>query len=60
MTPFFANKSCDPFTAPDDQCVIGAYVQYSVNVTLPAHVSKTLAFVKKHNIRFVVRNTGHE
>ncbi|KIJ49487.1 hypothetical protein M422DRAFT_160609 [Sphaerobolus stellatus SS14] len=60
MAPFFANRSCDPFTAPDDQCVIGSYVQYSVNVSVPAHVSNTLAFAKKHNIRFVVRNTGHD
>lgn len=26
MAPFFANASCDPFTAPDEQCVVGAYV----------------------------------
>lgn len=60
MAPVFLNKSCDPFTAPDDQCITGAYVQYSVNVTTPDHVIKTLAFAKKHNIRFVVKNTGHE
>ncbi|KAJ7776003.1 hypothetical protein DFH07DRAFT_73735 [Mycena maculata] len=60
MTPFFANLSCDPFTAPDDPCVIGTYVQYAVNVSRPAHIYKTLDFVKKHNIRFVLRNTGHD
>jgi hypothetical protein len=60
MTPYFANLSCDPFTKPDDQCVLGTYVQYAVNVSRPFHIHKTLDFVKKHNIRFVVRNTGHE
>ncbi|THU81964.1 FAD-binding domain-containing protein [Dendrothele bispora CBS 962.96] len=60
MTPFFANESCDPFTAPDAQCIIGSYVQYAVNVSTKVHVIKTLDFAKKHNIRFVVRNTGHD
>ncbi|KAF7343032.1 FAD binding domain protein [Mycena venus] len=60
MTPFFANLSCDPFTRPDDPCVLGTYVQYAVNVSRPVHIYKTLDFVKKHNIRFVVRNTGHD
>ncbi|KAJ7239892.1 hypothetical protein C8J57DRAFT_1372268 [Mycena rebaudengoi] len=60
MTPFFANLSCGPFTAPGDQCIIGTYVQYAVNVSLPVHIYKTLDFIHKHNIRFVVRNTGHD
>lgn len=60
MTPFFANLSCDPFTPPDDQCILGTYVQYAVNVSAPEHIYKTLDFVKTHNIRFVVRNTGHD
>ncbi|KAL4257798.1 oxygen-dependent FAD-linked oxidoreductase family protein [Pleurotus pulmonarius] len=56
----WANQSCDPFSGPDSQCVIGTYVQYAVNVSTPAHVISTLKFAKKHNIRFVVRNTGHD
>lgn len=60
MAPVFLNKSCDPFTSPDDQCIIGSYVQYSVDVATPDHVAKTLAFAKQNNIRFVVKNTGHE
>ncbi|KAJ7098272.1 FAD binding domain protein [Mycena epipterygia] len=60
MTPFFANLSCDPFTDPDEKCVLGTYVQYAVNVSSPVQIYKTLDFVKKHNIRFVVRNTGHD
>jgi hypothetical protein len=60
MAPVFLNKSCDPFTPADDQCIIGAYVLYSVDVASPDHVIKTLAFAKEHNIRFVVKNTGHE
>lgn len=60
MDFIFANKSCDPFTAKTDQCIVGTYVQYAVNVSKVEHVFKTIEFVKQHNIRFVVRNTGHE
>ncbi|KAJ6537416.1 FAD binding domain protein [Mycena vulgaris] len=60
MAPFFANLSCDPFTPPDAPCVFGTYVQYAVNVSAPEQIYKTLDFVKKHNIRFVLRNTGHD
>ena len=60
MAPYFANASCDPFTARSAQCVIGTYVQYSVNATGPDDYRHTLAFTKRHNIRLVIRNTGHD
>ncbi|KAG7094810.1 hypothetical protein E1B28_005623 [Marasmius oreades] len=60
MDPIFLNKSCDPFDPRDTPCRIGAYVQYAVNVSSTEHVIKTIQFVKKHNIRFVVKNTGHD
>ncbi|KIJ39319.1 hypothetical protein M422DRAFT_175378 [Sphaerobolus stellatus SS14] len=60
MTPLFANESCDPFTASNAQCVIGTYVQYAVNVSEVDDIRKTLNFSRTHNIRFVVRNTGHD
>lgn len=60
MDAVFLNKSCDPFTPRESQCYVGSYVQYTVNVSEPIHVMKTVEFSKKHNIRFVVKNTGHE
>ncbi|KAK7044113.1 hypothetical protein VNI00_007830 [Paramarasmius palmivorus] len=60
MDPIFLNKSCDPFDSRDTPCRIGAYVQYAVNVSKPEHVVKTVQFVKDHNIRLVVKNTGHD
>ncbi|KAK2745697.1 hypothetical protein FQN57_003594 [Myotisia sp. PD_48] len=59
MAPFFANQSCDPFLK-DGQCVIGSYVQYAVAASSACDVKKTVAFAKSHNIRLVVRNTGHD
>ena len=60
MMPFFANMSCDPFTAPGDQCVLGTHVQYAVNATTADDYQKTLNFAHQKNIRLVIRNTGHD
>ncbi|KAG7094814.1 hypothetical protein E1B28_005627 [Marasmius oreades] len=60
MDPIFLNKTCDPFDPGNTPCRIGAYVQYAVNVSSPDHIIQTIQFVKKHNIRFVVKNTGHD
>ncbi|XXG95857.1 hypothetical protein Hte_002128 [Hypoxylon texense] len=60
MAPWFANASCDPWTAPDAQCVVGAYVQYAVRAAGVADYQATLAFAAARNIRLVIRNTGHD
>lgn len=60
MAPFFANCSCDPFTARDSQCILGTYVQYAVDVASADHVTKALDFAQRNNIRVVIRNTGHD
>lgn len=60
MAPFFTNGSCDPFHPVSKPCTLDNYVRYAVNVSEPKHVSKSLQFATKHNIRTVVRNTGHD
>ncbi|KAL4862388.1 hypothetical protein BDV12DRAFT_207283 [Aspergillus spectabilis] len=60
MAPFFANGSCDPFHPVDKPCTLDNYIVYAVNVSKPNHVSKAIQFATKYNIRFVVRNTGHD
>ncbi|KAI1170396.1 FAD binding domain protein [Nemania sp. FL0916] len=60
MASIFANMSCDPFTARDAPCEIGSYVQYAVNASGAADYIKTITFAKEHNIRLVIRNTGHD
>lgn len=60
MAPFFANQSCDPYLPKDAQCVLGTYVQFAVNASDATDYQKTIAFTKKHNIRLVIRNTGHD
>ncbi|PBK79957.1 FAD binding domain protein [Armillaria gallica] len=59
MSAPFSNRSCDPFLTHLG-CSTGDYVEYTVNVSSPAHVQRAVAFASTHNIRFVVRNSGHD
>ncbi|KAJ5090122.1 FAD-linked oxidoreductase sor8 [Penicillium argentinense] len=59
MASWFANFSCDPFL-PHRSCEIGSLQPYAVNVSGPEDVQATLRFTRKHNIRLVIRNTGHD
>lgn len=60
MAPLFANQSCEAFQPRSSPCTLGNYVKYAVDAEGPEDVAATLAFARKHNIRFVVRNTGHD
>ncbi|KAL2069926.1 hypothetical protein VTL71DRAFT_14605 [Oculimacula yallundae] len=41
-------------------CIIGSLPVYAVNASSPEDVSQAVNFARAHNIRFVVRNTGHD
>ncbi|KAI1089204.1 FAD-binding domain-containing protein [Rostrohypoxylon terebratum] len=56
----FTNDSCNPFTDPDLPCTLGYHVAYTVNATEIEDFQAALQFVKRHNIRLVIRNTGHD
>ncbi|KAH8653558.1 hypothetical protein BX600DRAFT_385991 [Xylariales sp. PMI_506] len=60
MQPFFANNSCDPFQPVATPCKLGNYVRYTVNATSVADIQAAVNFAKEKNIRFVIRNTGHD
>jgi hypothetical protein len=63
MAPFFANQSCDPFQPEARPCSLGNYVHYAVNLSTfnaASEVAAAVRFAHEHNIRFVIRNTGHE
>ncbi|KAH7393290.1 hypothetical protein BKA64DRAFT_625385 [Cadophora sp. MPI-SDFR-AT-0126] len=60
MAPFFANRSCDPFTPVSRPCLLGNYISYAVNVSCPGDVIAAVKFAKQNSIRLVVRNTGHD
>ncbi|CDM37360.1 CAZyme family AA7 [Penicillium roqueforti] len=60
MQMFFANQSCDPYTSKNKPCRLGNYVNYAVNVSSSAQVIAAVNFARDNNIRFVIRNTGHD
>ncbi|QSZ36175.1 hypothetical protein DSL72_007300 [Monilinia vaccinii-corymbosi] len=63
LTPYFAilgNQSCNPYSPQSSPCFMGNYVSYAVNVSKSEDVIAAIKFAKTHNIRFVIRNTGHD
>lgn len=63
IAPYFAilgNQSCDPYSHESSPCRLGNLVNYAVNVSKSEHVIAAIQFAKSHNIRFVIRNTGHD
>jgi hypothetical protein len=60
MAPFFANQSCDPFTDQAKPCTLGNYVVYAVEAHSAGDIKAAIKFATKNNIRFVIRNTGHD
>ena len=59
MSPYFQNRSCDPFYT-NGECRLGNYVSYSIEVAGVHDIKKGIEFCKKHNVRFVIKNTGHD
>lgn len=51
MAAFFANESCDPFTAANARCTVGAYISYAVNA------SNALDYQKNHSFRSGQKHT---
>ncbi|ESZ89676.1 FAD/FMN-containing isoamyl alcohol oxidase MreA [Sclerotinia borealis F-4128] len=60
MAYSFSNNSCNPWLEPDVPCTIGDHVVYAINATGPRDIQQGLGFTRDHNIRLVIRNTGHD
>ncbi|KAI2616846.1 FAD-binding domain-containing protein [Hypoxylon sp. NC1633] len=60
MAPLFANQSCDPWQLRSKPCTLGNYVSYTVNASGPDDIIAALKFSDEKNVRFVIRNTGHD
>ncbi|XDG05843.1 hypothetical protein ABKA04_005458 [Annulohypoxylon sp. FPYF3050] len=60
MAEFFANQSCEPFLPREARCIDGTYVRYAVNASNVPDYQATIAFARDHNIRLIIRNTGHD
>lgn len=60
MAPLFTNNSCNLFLDRDTPCSLGNLVSFAVNASEPSDFQKTVKFAQEHNIRLVIRNTGHD
>ncbi|KAI5242565.1 FAD binding domain protein [Aureobasidium subglaciale] len=60
MAAFFTNNSCNLFSPQDAPCTLGGLVSFSVDASGVEDFRRTIAFVRRHNIRLVIRNTGHD
>lgn len=56
--------ACYPVNASAGQtpgtCSLGGLPRYTVNATAPEDVAAGILFAKKHNIRLVIKDTGHD
>ncbi|KAL9121202.1 MAG: hypothetical protein Q9187_002238 [Circinaria calcarea] len=48
------------FTSPEQACTLGNIASYAVNVNSADDAAAGLKFAKEKNIRFTVKNTGHD
>jgi hypothetical protein len=58
------DMSCPPLNVSVDEkaasCSLGASPVFAVNATTSAHVSWGIKFAKSHNIRLIIKSTGHD
>nr|A0A0C6E5D0.1 RecName: Full=FAD-linked oxidoreductase orf1; AltName: Full=Betaenone biosynthesis cluster protein B; AltName: Full=FAD-dependent BBE enzyme-like protein; Flags: Precursor [Neocamarosporium betae]BAQ25462.1 putative FAD binding domain protein [Neocamarosporium betae] len=60
MNPWYQNTSCSPFYRVDQPCTLGNYVSYAIPVSGPEDVVTAINFTQTHNVRLVIKNTGHD
>lgn len=64
--PQWAENPCPPTAdnvttaAPASECGQGKFPDYALAARSAEDVSKGLKFAAKHNIRVVIKNTGHD
>ncbi|KAF7593742.1 hypothetical protein BBP40_010918 [Aspergillus hancockii] len=52
--------ACPIASVPDGECELGPAPVYTINATEPEDVAEGVKFAKKHNLRLVIKNTGHD
>ncbi|EHK20934.1 uncharacterized protein TRIVIDRAFT_59399 [Trichoderma virens Gv29-8] len=60
MSTWFQNNTCTPLTDPSTPCVPGDRAAYSIDVRSASDALAGLQFASKHNIRLVIKNSGHD
>ena len=60
MWPLYEGRSCMPTSDPTQNCTLGGYPRYAVNVSNIAQIQLTVNFALNANLRLVVKNIGHD
>lgn len=56
----WTNSSCVPTTDPSTPCTPGYYGIYILRATTKSHVKAGIDFARRHSLRLIIRNTGHD
>ncbi|KAI1354026.1 hypothetical protein F5Y01DRAFT_302953 [Xylaria sp. FL0043] len=56
----FSNNSCNPFLDSTTPCTLDSHPIYTINATNSRHFQAAVRFARDHNVRLVIRNTGHD
>ncbi|CRK28782.1 FAD-linked oxidoreductase ZEB1 like protein [Verticillium longisporum] len=57
---YFTNVTCVPTTDPTKSCTLGFYGVYVIMAKTKDHIKAGIDFARDHNLRLVIRNTGHD
>ena len=62
IAPYEQNNTCSPFLAANANatCTLGNMATYAINVSDAASAAAGVKFAHRHNLRLVVKNTGHD
>jgi FAD/FMN-containing dehydrogenase len=60
MNLLYTNDTCLPTTDPNASCKQGYLSEYAIVAKKEKHIAAGVKFARKHNIRLVIRNTGHD
>lgn len=57
---FWTNDTCLPTTDPSEPCTRGYYGDFVILAKTREHIKAGVDFARAHNLRLVIRNTGHD
>lgn len=60
MWKYFTNATCTVTDDPSEPCTLGYYGVYVVLAEEAAHIKAGLDFAREHDLRLLIRNTGHD
>jgi hypothetical protein len=58
--PLYEGRTCHHGNSPGGNCTVGGYPTYAVNVSNVAQIQLAVNFARNANLRFVIKNKGHD